>query len=127
VSFWAAALTRQRDIQHSSYFDLHKDKVVILAVKDIHQVKELVEYTVMENKADYGQTGYRVMKLLIAQHHEIRGQAVTSNPTCSVKRIFIELLLMPLEKRKSKLRQQVIISMEAQSGKLAVLPSATRV
>ncbi|HQF37446.1 MAG TPA: hypothetical protein PLL26_07475 [Candidatus Dojkabacteria bacterium] len=52
----AARDTRQRNIENSMFFDPAKDKVVVLQVQDMAQIKTMVEQTVTTYSAQYGQT-----------------------------------------------------------------------
>lgn len=52
----AAAETRQRNIEQSNFFDPAKDKVVVLQVSDMAQIKTMVEQTVSTYSGQYGQT-----------------------------------------------------------------------
>jgi len=52
----AAADTRQRNIENSKFFDPAKDKVVVLQVQDMSQIKTMVEQTVSTYSQQYGQT-----------------------------------------------------------------------
>ncbi len=54
--FKAAALTRQYDIEHRGHFDPKRDKVVVLAVQNMSDIKTKTEQTVADNKATYGNT-----------------------------------------------------------------------
>ncbi|MDR1678839.1 MAG: hypothetical protein LBR81_03585 [Prevotellaceae bacterium] len=52
----AAARTRERNIKNNNSFDPSKDKVVVLRVKDMAQIKTMVEQTVATYSAKYGNT-----------------------------------------------------------------------
>jgi len=54
--FGAAALTRQRNIEQSSGFNPARDKVVVLQVQDMAQIKGMVEKTVGAYSSQYGST-----------------------------------------------------------------------
>jgi RHS repeat-associated protein len=54
--FKAMAFTRHNAIVRSPTFDPKRDKVVILGVQDVYQIKEMVETTTKENQAVYGKT-----------------------------------------------------------------------
>ncbi|MBS1913092.1 MAG: hypothetical protein JST22_13980, partial [Bacteroidetes bacterium] len=53
--FEAAASTRKFDIEHNPMFDSHRDKVVVIAVKDVSDIKEEVEMAI-GIYANYGKT-----------------------------------------------------------------------
>jgi hypothetical protein len=54
--FKAAALTRQYDIEHSGHFDPSRDKVVVLAVQNMSDIKAKTEQVVADNSPKYGST-----------------------------------------------------------------------
>jgi hypothetical protein len=54
--FNAAAQTRQHNIESSKFFDPAKDKVVVLQVTDMAQIKTMVENTVSTYSKQYGAT-----------------------------------------------------------------------
>jgi RHS repeat-associated protein len=54
--FYAAALTRKTDIERSKHFDPKKDKVVVIGISDVSDIKAQTENTVNENSKTYGKT-----------------------------------------------------------------------
>jgi RHS repeat-associated protein len=54
--FRAAALTRSYDIKHSPTFDPSRDKVVVIGIQNLSDIKNIVAKTVAENSKTYGKT-----------------------------------------------------------------------
>jgi len=54
--FQASALTRKYDIEHSGHFDPQRDKVAVLEVQDMSDIKVQVEKTTADFAATYGKT-----------------------------------------------------------------------
>ncbi len=76
--FFAAALTRKTDIERSEHFDLKRDKVVVLSIKDMADIKTQTENIIKEHSQKYGPT----VEFGIWSHAAVHGPTGT-DPTSS--------------------------------------------